>query len=164
MTIEPASPSDADAIEVLLDEAFGPARHLRTAYRLREGARATLALVQRHDDRVVGSLQCWPISLVQPSRRSHPLTMLGPVAVAADARGRGVGTALIEHALAHLGDVPAMLIGDAAYYGRFGFTANHTGQWSLPGPVERERLLARGAAALPRLAEICRASPLARAA
>ena len=37
-----------------------------------------------------------------------------------------------------------MMIGDPEYYGRFcGFTADVTGGWALPGPVERHRLLAR---------------------
>jgi predicted N-acetyltransferase YhbS len=42
--------------------------------------------------------------------------------------------------------VPAlMLIGDPDYYGRFfGFSAERTADWRLPGPVERHRLLARG--------------------
>ncbi len=42
-------------------------------------------------------------------------------------------------------DAALMLIGDPEYYGRFfGFSADHTGEWRLPGPVERHRLLARG--------------------
>ena len=38
------------------------------------------------------------------------------------------------------------MIGDPDYYGRFwGFTADATGGWTLPGPFEAHRLLARGA-------------------
>ena len=36
-----------------------------------------------------------------------------------------------------------LLVGDAPYYGRFGFTAEATGALWMPGPYERERLLAR---------------------
>ena len=36
-----------------------------------------------------------------------------------------------------------LLIGDPAYYGRFGFTADATAGWAAPGPVERHRLLSR---------------------
>jgi predicted N-acetyltransferase YhbS len=35
-----------------------------------------------------------------------------------------------------------VLAGDAAYYGRFGFTAEKTGALAMPGPFERHRLLA----------------------
>ena len=163
-TIEAAAPGDAPLIEALLDEAFGADRRNRTAYRLREGASPVLGLVARDGDRLAGSLQCWPILLLQPSGRTHRLALLGPVAVAADARGLGVGTAMIGEAIVRMGDAPVMLVGDAPFYGRFGFTAEHTGEWMLPGPVERERLLARGASALPRIAEIRRAVPLSRAA
>ncbi len=39
---------------------------------------------------------------------------------------------------------PQVLIGDPEYYGRFfGFAADQTGRWDLPGPFERRRLLAR---------------------
>ena len=40
--------------------------------------------------------------------------------------------------------LPQVMIGDPEYYGRFfGFTAEHTGGWKLPGPWEPSRLLAR---------------------
>ncbi len=166
MKIEPPFPADHAAIEALLDEAFGANRHTRTAYRLREGATplAGLTLIAREDGRVIGSLQCWAILLVEPSRRAHALTLLGPVAVAADRRGEGLGATLIRTCLARAADTPMLLIGDAPYYGRFGFTAETTRAWSLPGPVERERLLARGVEGLPRIAEIRRALPLRAAA
>lgn len=166
MKIEPPSPTDNAAIEALLDEAFGADRHTRTAYRLREGAMplADLSLVAREGGRVVGSLQCWPILLTEASRRAHTLTLLGPVAVAADRRGTRIGETLICACLARADDAPMLLIGDAPYYGRFGFTAEHTHGWSLPGPVERERLLARVAAALPRTGEIRAAGMLSQAA
>src|SRR5262249_47340169 len=35
-----------------------------------------------------------------------------------------------------------ILLGDAPYYARFGFSAQKTGELLLPGPFERERLLA----------------------
>jgi predicted N-acetyltransferase YhbS len=48
-------------------------------------------------------------------------------------------------------DTPMAMIGDPEYYGRFfGFTADATAGWDVPGPVERRRLLARNGDALPR--------------
>lgn len=166
MKIEPPSAADVAAIEALLDEAFGDHRRERTAYRLRDGAKplAGLSLIARDDGHVVGSLQCWSILLVEPSRRAHPLILLGPVAVAANRRGEGIGKTLIRSCIARAGNTPMLLIGDAPYYGRFGFTADQTRAWSLPGPVERDRLLARGAERLPRVAEVRQAVPLSRAA
>src|SRR5262249_28417763 len=71
--------------------------------------------------------------------------LLGPVAVAGDCRNRGVGMALVRHALATArrhGHRAIILVGDAAYYGRFGFTAEKTAALRMPGPFERHRLLA----------------------
>jgi predicted N-acetyltransferase YhbS len=42
--------------------------------------------------------------------------------------------------------LPQVLIGDADYYGRWGFSAALTGGWRCPGPYEAHRLLARGSA------------------
>ena len=70
--------------------------------------------------------------------------MLGPLAVDPCCRGLGLGAALMRHALAAAtarGHGAVILLGDAAYYARFGFTAAKTAKLSLPGPFERERLL-----------------------
>ena len=63
-----------------------------------------------------------------------------------DFRGRGIGAALMRRALAEaarLGHRAVLLVGDAPYYGRFGFSAEKTGALWLPGPYEKHRLLAR---------------------
>jgi predicted N-acetyltransferase YhbS len=70
--------------------------------------------------------------------------MLGPLAVDDSCRSLGLGAALMEHALAVArarGHGAVILLGDAPYYARFGFTADKTGELSLPGPFERDRLL-----------------------
>ncbi len=47
------------------------------------------------------------------------------------------------------------MIGDPEYYGRFfGFTADATANWELPGPVERRRLLAKNAYAFARAGKL----------
>ena len=56
----------------------------------------------------------------------------------------GVGAALMNHALAAAraaGHGAVILLGDAPYYARFGFSGLKTGELSLPGPFERDRLL-----------------------
>lgn len=140
-----------DAIEALLDRAFGSDRHSRTAYRLRAGTTAIPALsLAAHDGgALIGTIQCWPVTFTADDGRAVPLTLLGPVAVEPARQRDGVGRLLMSACLdaaARAGlDGAIMLIGDPEYYGRFfGFSAKRTSGWRLPGPVERHRLLARG--------------------
>jgi predicted N-acetyltransferase YhbS len=70
--------------------------------------------------------------------------MLGPLAVDDSCRKLGVGAALMDQALAAataLGHGAVILLGDAPYYARFGFSSAKTGELALPGPFERDRLL-----------------------
>jgi predicted N-acetyltransferase YhbS len=153
--IFPASAADVPEIEMLLDAGFGPARRNRTAYRLRDNAAPlpALSFVARVDGQLVGSLQCWPLQVRGVSGSASPLILLGPVVTAADWQGQGIASRLLDTALAAAdadGAPPVLLIGDAPFYGRFGFSAAATGGWQLPGPVDRARLLLRGdASALP---------------
>ncbi|KQN92846.1 GCN5 family acetyltransferase [Sphingomonas sp. Leaf231] len=145
----PIGTVDDAAVERLLDVAFGADRHTRTAYRLRAGIRAIpeLSFALVGDDRLLGSIQCWPVRFDADDGTTWPLVLVGPVAVAPDRQQEGHGRRLMEAALtAAAGGPPLMLIGDPEYYGRFfGFDAAATALWRLPGPVERHRLLARGA-------------------
>lgn len=144
-------PADLPDIETLLDERFGPARHNRTAYRLRDGVAplAPLCLVARENGELLGSVQCWPLQLRDVDGRRFPLVLLGPVAVTLDHEGEGLGTRLMHEVLARADvapGLPMLLIGDEPYYGRFGFSAAPTAGWHVPGPVDRARLLLRGSA------------------
>ena len=159
MEIDAARPSDRPEIEALLDAAFGRARHSRTASLLRAASEPIggVSLIARENGHLLGSIQYWPIVLVAGD--VIPLTLLGPVAVAAQARTLGLGRRLLAAslAIADAGGIdPIMLIGDVSYYGPFGFTAAATGSWNLPGPVERHRLLLRqtGAGRLPATATV----------
>lgn len=143
------SPADLAQIEALLDARFGADRQQRTAYRLRDGVEpiAPLCLVARDGGHLLGSVQCWPLQLRTAEGQIFPLILLGPVAVALVHEKEGIGSVLMTEVLTRadaLSGVPLLLIGDAPYYGRFGFSAAHTGGWQVPGPVERDRLLLRG--------------------
>ncbi len=149
----PIDQVDPAAVEGLLDRAFGPDRHARTAYRVRGDARPVAALSFAATDGgvLVGTVQCWPVALRADGGGVHPLTMVGPVAVDPARQRDGIGRALTTRALAAAGttgaDAALTLIGDPEYYGRFfDFTADRTARWRLPGPVEPRRLLARGGA------------------
>lgn len=147
MHLYPAGAADSADIELLLDAAFEPGRHTRTAYRLREGVAPYrgLSLVAREHGRLVGSIQYWPCEL-RDGGVAHDLTLLGPVAVAPDLQGTGLGKRLMRASLEvadACGHDAIVLIGDPEYYGRFGFDAAPTAGWAAPGPVERHRLLVR---------------------
>lgn len=156
--IIPLADVDSALIEELLDSAFEPERHKRTAYKVREGMDwlPGLSFAAIEDDLLAGTIQCWPVALTDPSGRQHPMVMVGPVAVLPAHQGRGFGKALMIASLAALSPqapLPQVMIGDPEYYGRFwGFSNEDTAGWKLPGPWEPRRLLARSdnAAVLPR--------------
>ncbi len=141
-----------DAVELLLDAAFGADRFARTSYRVRSGTQAIAPLSFSAWDggRLVGTLQSWPVRLIASADgRAVPLVMVGPVAVRPEVQRGGIGHALMAALLSAAerdADGALMMIGDPEYYGRFfGFSADATGRWELPGPFERRRLLARSA-------------------
>jgi predicted N-acetyltransferase YhbS len=147
VTITPLSHADPDAVEALLDAAFGADRHTRTAYRIRAGMTAIPALSFAAFDgrKLVGTLQSWPVSI-----GGTPLTLVGPVAVDPLVQRGGIGRLLMTSLIDAAPGTPMTMIGDPEYYGRFfGFTADVTGGWDAPGPVERHRLLARNPNGLP---------------
>ncbi len=149
MPILPLHIIDADDVETLLDAAFGDNRRQRTAYRLRRNLSAIDALsfaMVDEQKRLVGSIQCWPVKITDNMGRETPLIMVGPVAVSPDRQNTGLGKRLMAAMLsaADTSNCPAMMmIGDPGYYGRFGFTAEHTAGWELAGRWEAHRLLAR---------------------
>src|SRR5882757_6301973 len=134
--------SDVVAREALLDACFGDNRHARTCQRLRDGrapAEGLALSAVRQDGRLVGTVRLWHVRA-----GGRDALMLGPLAVDDTARSLGVGAALMKRALAVArarGHGAVILLGDAPYYARFGFSAARTGALSLPGAFERERLL-----------------------
>jgi predicted N-acetyltransferase YhbS len=150
-TLIPLADVDPALVEDLLDRAFEPARRGRTAYQVREGSDWLPALsfaALDADERLVGTLQTWPVALTDEAGRAHPLLMVGPVAVLPERQREGFGTALMLAMLAALdpaAPLPQVMIGDEPYYGKFGFSAAHTGGWRLPGAWDPARLLARAA-------------------
>ena len=133
--------TDVTAREALLDEAYGPSRFRKPSEKIRRGRQPAegLALVAVDGDRIVGTARLWHVAC-----GDRPALLLGPVAVACDRQREGIGAALIAQAVdaARAGGHRAIvLVGDAPYYGRFGFTSDKTGALAMPGPFERHRLL-----------------------
>lgn len=160
-TLLPLQSQTDAAIDALLDAAFGPDRHGRTAYAIRTGMRwlPRLSYALCDDAGVfAGLLQSWPVALLGDDSAQTPLIMVGPVAVLPERQGEGFGKLLMDRLIADAdshADTPLMMIGDPEYYGRFwGFAADVTSGWRAPGPVDQRRLLARDVAGVAPLAEL----------
>jgi predicted N-acetyltransferase YhbS len=143
VTIREEKIADVAAREKLLDEAYGAARFAKASERLREGRLPAdgLSLVAIDHGRLVGTVRLWNVS-AGPDRAA---LLLGPLTVHPQVRNRGIGSALMRRAIARArlaGHAAILLVGDAAYYGRFGFSAAPTGELWMPGRYDRDRLLA----------------------
>jgi predicted N-acetyltransferase YhbS len=136
-------PAHARAVEVLVDRAFGPGRLAKSSERLREGNRKLddCSFVALVGSRVVGSVRLWPVSV-----GGRPVAFLGPLAVDADERSHGLGQALVEAACAaaaKAGWRAVLLVGDAPYFGRIGFSAAPASRAIMPGPADQRRVLVK---------------------
>ena len=135
--------ADVSAREALLDDVFGLERFEKTCERLRAGRLPAngLSLIAEIDGEIVGTVRLWHVNAGGVS----DALVLGPLAVAKRVHSKGIGARLMRAALNRAslaGHSSVILVGDAAYYNRFGFSAPLTDGLWLPGPVERERFLA----------------------
>jgi len=148
-TIDAENPSDVVARENLLDRAMGPNRRKKSSEKIRRGRVPAegLALVARDiDAHVIGTVRLWSVEAGVNSEGT-PITalLLGPLAVDSVYEGKGIGGALMRAAILEAknrGHGAILLVGDAAYYERFGFFAEGARHLVMPGPFERSRFLA----------------------
>jgi predicted N-acetyltransferase YhbS len=131
-----------DAIEHVLDVAFGPGRHAKTSERVRErGARhemhlSRVALNDAGD--VIGVCRIWSVEA-----GAH-LFFLGPLAVDPAAQQAGLGLALVRECVAACRAVRGegiVLVGAERFFRPVGFSLVSAGRITLPGPVDPARLL-----------------------
>lgn len=139
--IRPESAEDAPLVEHLNAISFGPGRYAKSAYRLREGVEPVtgLSFVAIDASGLIGSIRFWPVAIGM--ERS---LLLGPLAVKPELRSRGIGIALMRHAIAEAraqGHPSIILIGDEPYYVRVGFARLAPGRVKFPGPVDQARVL-----------------------
>jgi len=134
-------PADLWEVEALFDTCFAPGREALSSYRLRDEIDPVqdLCLVARDDLGILaGAIRYWPVRV-----GGAPALLLGPVAVHPTRQGEGLGRQLIEDSL-HLATGTwdrAMLVGDAPYYGRFGFS--RLDGVEMPPPTNPDRVLGR---------------------
>ncbi len=141
ITIREEIASDIPAREALLDRCLGERRTAKSSERLREGRLPAqgLALTAERDGVVLATVRLWHVEAT-----GVPALLLGPLAVAPESQGGGVGKAMMREAIwraACRGHGAVLLVGDAAYYERFGFSGDVAADLAMPGPVERERFL-----------------------
>ncbi|WOI57344.1 N-acetyltransferase [Palleronia sp. LCG004] len=135
------TPADWWEVEALFDLSFAPGRTALSSYRLRDGVDPVreLCLVSRDEGGILGgAIRVWPVTI----GGQYDALLLGPVAVHPTRQGEGLGGLLIRAVLSRaeaLGWCRIMLVGDAPYYGRFGFTRLATVE--MPPPTNPERVL-----------------------
>lgn len=129
------------AVTALINRVFGPGRFAKVSERLREGNRllADCSHVALRDGRPVGCVRMWPVTI-----GGQPVAFLGPLAVDPDERSVGLGQTLVEsacEAAKAAGWKAVLLVGDAPYFTRAGFSNAHTKGVEMPGPVDQRRVL-----------------------
>jgi predicted N-acetyltransferase YhbS len=139
----PADESDAESISKLHDKAFGPGRFARAAYRVREGTEdvSRYCRVAHCAGKLVAAVRLTEISI----GGEKGALLLGPLVVDPNRAGQGIGARLVAECLETAraaGQQLVILVGDVAYYERFGFHPVQPGQIMFPGPVDLRRVLA----------------------
>ena len=138
----PETPAHDAEIDAINEEAFGPGRFARAAYRIREGGphERALSFVATDGETVVASVRMTRIAAGQGRA-----LMLGPLAVRPAYKNLGIGRKLVAIALEkarEAGHAAVILVGDEPYYGPLGFKRIPHGQIAMPRPVDPNRLLA----------------------
>ena len=143
MELRQETPEDRWEVEALFDLCFAPGRTALSSYRLREDVApvGALSLVAVDDLNIIGgAIRYWPVMI-----GDHEALLLGPVAVHPTRQGEGLGAFLIQDSLERawaLGHARVLLVGDAAYYRRLGFSV--LTDVEMPPPTNPDRVLGVG--------------------
>ena len=129
MEIRPERPGDEQALSSLISEAFELAEHrdgteAAIVERLRDAGVLTISLVADDGGELVGQVAFSPVTIDGADRGWFGI---GPVAVRPDRQRGGIGSRMIREGLEMLrqqGAAGCVLVGEPAYYGRFGFRAD----------------------------------------
>jgi putative acetyltransferase len=144
LTIRPERPGDAAPVRALLDAAFGREIESQVVERLRADGDFILSLVAENGEGIAGYAG-FPRLVLRLDERNVPVAGLAPVGVSPPLQRQGVGSALIRDGLARLKDRAERLVfvlGDPAYYGRFGFTVMEGFVSRYAGPYFQALMLA----------------------
>ena len=126
ITIRKESSEDIDAITALTAAAFEHEEHSSHTEQfivnaLRRSKQLTISLVAIENDEIVGHVAISPVRISSGATGWYGL---GPISVRPDRQNKGIGSALMNAALAELkrlGGAGCVLLGDPGYYHHFGF-------------------------------------------
>jgi putative acetyltransferase len=138
MNIRPERPVDIDTIRSLTRAAFAKTE-AAIVDALRDAGALTLSLVSEVNGEIVGHVAFSPVTVGDDAGWYG----LGPVSVWPESQSRGIGQSLIRHGLDQLRQMGAkgcVLIGDPAYYSRFGFIAGPAVSYGSIPPEYVQRL------------------------
>lgn len=155
--IRPEHSGDIQAITVLTEAAFAPTLHsngteAQIIHALRQAGELALSLVAIENNKLLGQITFSPVTI---NGMYDGWYGLGPVSVHPDQQGRGIGSQLIHKGLAQIRSADAkgcVLVGNPAYYSRFGFVGNagltyvgldpnYVQQLAFVGPLQNGELL-----------------------
>ena len=137
-----ANDKDLKNIEKLLDEAFGPGRYARTAYRYREKHNliSEYSYIYQDNKQLLASISFSQIFINNINKG----LLLGPLAIKPGHDGKGYGVALVETTIKLIKKSKKynfiVLVGDIDYYRRFNFK-QISQPLNLVGPVNPNRVL-----------------------
>jgi putative acetyltransferase len=146
MIIRIETPSDVAAIRVVEEAAFPKPVEARLVDDLRDAGDAVFSLVAVEDESVVGH------AMFSKMTASFPALALGPVAVLPGQQRTGIGSLLIRDGLARseaAGWAGIFVLGNPAYYGRFGFRVDQASGFESPYAGPHLMALALGGGDLP---------------
>jgi putative acetyltransferase len=149
--IRPERPADVEAIAAVTRAAFAGAPHrsgteAAIVDALRAAGALTLSLVATEDGRIVGHAAFSPVGIAGGDGAWFGL---GPVSVEPSRQRRGIGRALVTRGLERLRELGAsgcVVLGDPAYYGRFGFASDGALSYRGLPPQFLQRFVFRGSA------------------
>lgn len=146
MSIRAATPRDREAIRLVEEHAFGQQAEAGLVDALVAGGDAVVELVAEEDGQFVGHI-LFSRLYVQNGGETVPAVALAPLAVEPDFHGTGIGGALIREAHIRLrdgGETLAVVLGDPAYYGRFGYSNERAAKFESDYQCEALQALAWG--------------------
>lgn len=144
MLLRPTTREEADAVAAVHRTAFGSEieADLARDLMLDAGFEPAYSFAAEDGGALVGSVVfSRAVFVPDDGGPGVPALLLAPLAVVPDAQHDGVGTALVEAAVAlarESGEAALFVFGDPAYYGRFGFVAAMPKGYRGPHPLEPE--------------------------